>query len=168
VGAAPLVDVPVVVGAQDGEGEVLVLGAGEVLAAELRVRREVHRGEDAVGVHVPDALVDVEAARAHLAEAGGLDAVLVRRATGDGVEADVGRLLALEHPGVGAVVLGDDLGGLVLPAGGDVAVEHVRRLDDVVVHRHQDQVVDVHAGLLMGRGRARVASAASWAPISRR
>ena len=106
---APLVDVPVVVGPQHRERQILVIGAGEVLTAELRVRREVHRGQHAVGVHVPDALVDVEAPGTHLAEPGRLDAVLVRGAPGHRVQADVGRLPALEDPGVGAVVPRHDL-----------------------------------------------------------
>ncbi len=89
-GAAPLVDVPVVVGLHDGEREVLVVGGGEQAAAEAGERREAHRAEHAAGVHVLDALVDVPAAGAHLVEGGRLDAVLLLGATGDGVEPDVG------------------------------------------------------------------------------
>ena len=64
VGAAPLVDVPVVVGPDHGQRHVLVLGAGEELAAELGEGGEAQRAEHAVGVHVLDPLVDVPAARA--------------------------------------------------------------------------------------------------------
>ncbi len=144
VGAAPLVDVPVVVRPQHGEGQVLVLRAGEVLAAELGVGREVHRREHAVDVHVTDALVDVPAARADLAEPGRLDAVLVRRPASHRVQADVRRLLPLEHPRVGAILPRDDLGCLVGVLGRNVPGEHVRRLDDVVVDRHKDQIVNIH------------------------
>ena len=80
MGAAPLVDVPVVVGPDHRQRDVLVLGAGEQLAAELRERREAQRAEHAVGVHVLDPLVDVVAARAQLGERGRLDAVLLRAA----------------------------------------------------------------------------------------
>ena len=89
VRAAPLVDVPVVVGPHHRQGDVLVLGAAEQLAAELREAREAHRAEHAVGVHVGDALVDVLAALAHLGEGRRLDAVLLGRLAGDGVEPDV-------------------------------------------------------------------------------
>jgi len=37
------------------------------------------------------------------------------------------------------------LGRLVAPAFGEVTVEQVGGLDDVVVHAHEDQVADLHA-----------------------
>ena len=45
--AAPVVDVPVVVRPHHGQRDVLVLGPGEELAAELGERREAQRAEDA-------------------------------------------------------------------------------------------------------------------------
>ena len=50
---------------REREVGVVLGGAGEQLPAELRERREAHRAEDAVGVHVLDALVDVVAAGPH-------------------------------------------------------------------------------------------------------
>ena len=81
----------------------LSVGAGEELAAELREGGEAHRAEHAVGVHVPDPLVDVVAAGAHVVEGGGLDAVLLGRAADHRVEPDVGDLVAVVDPDVGAV-----------------------------------------------------------------
>ena len=144
IGPAPLVDVPVVVPTHHGDSEILVLGTSEVLAAELRKGREVHRRHDAVGVHIADAFVDVEAPRSHLAEARRFRTVLVRRASGDGVEADVGGPLALELPRIGPVVARDHLRRAVLPLGRDVTVEHVRWFDDVIVDRDEDEIFDPH------------------------
>jgi len=50
--------------------DVLVLGAGEQLPAELRERREAERPEQAVGVHVLHPLVDVVGPWAQLVEGG--------------------------------------------------------------------------------------------------
>ena len=144
MGAAPLVDVPVVVGLHHRQRDVLVLGAGEQLAAELRERREAQRAEHAVGVHVLHPLVDVVAAGPHLVERRRLHAVLLRRPAGDRVERDVGDLLALVEPDVGAVVTGDELRRQVDVLGGQAALEEVRRLDHVVVDAHQHHVSDVH------------------------
>ena len=112
--------------------------------------------------------MDVVAAGPHLAEAGRLEPVLVGRAAGDRVEADVGGLLALEDPGVGAVGLDDHLRHHVLVLGGDVAVEHVRWFDDVVVDGDEDQVVHVH-GALLTQSRAPIGHGTNiWYTIPRR
>ena len=144
VGPAPLVDVPVVVGPDHGQGHVLVLGPGEELAAELGEGGEAQRAEHAVGVHVLDPLVDVVAAGPELVEGGRLEAVLLAGPSGHRVEGDVGEHLALVQPGVGAVVVGDELGGQVHVLGREAPVEEVRRLDDMVVHADHDHLVDFH------------------------
>ena len=144
VGAAPRLDVPVVVGLQHGERQVLVLRPGEELPAELDERGEAHRSEHAVHVHVPDPLVDVVAAGPHLGERGGLDAVLLGGPSHDGVQPDVGDLVALVGPDVDPAVLVDDPRGAVLPLGRHPALEHVGRLDDMVVDTHEDEILCVH------------------------
>ena len=144
VGAAPLVDVPVVVRLEQVETDVEVLGAREQLTAELHEAREAHRAEHAVAVHVVDALMDVPAALADAGERGGLDAVLLGRLAGDGVQADVGDLGPLVGPDVGAVVLVDELRGGVLPLVGKVGVEEGGWLDDVVVDAHEDEIFGLH------------------------
>ena len=144
VGAAPLVDVPVVVGADHGQGHVLVLGAGEELPAELREGREAQRAEDAVGVHVVDPLVDVPATGPDLVERGGLHAVLFLRPTGHGVERDVAELGPLVEPRARPVGPGHELRCQVDVLRREPALEHVGRLDQVVVHADQDQVIYIH------------------------
>jgi hypothetical protein len=141
VGAAPLVDVPVVVGPDHVHGHVEVLGLREQLAAELHEAREVHGGEHAVAVHVLDPLVDVPAAPPDPAQGGGLDAVLLGLLARHRVEADVRDLVPLVDPHVGAVVLVHELRRELLPLLGKVVVEERGRLDDVVVDADQDQVI---------------------------
>ena len=65
---------------------------------------------------------------------------------GDRVEPDVGDLEVEEVPHVGAVGLVHDVGRDVAVLRGQVVLEHVGRLDDVVVDAHQDHVVDLHGG----------------------
>ena len=146
VGAAPLVDVPVVVGLEQGQGDGLVVVLGPQLAGEPGHRREVERPEHAVGVHVAHPLDVVVATGAHLGERLGVEAVLGGRAAGDGVEADVGQLGAVVGPHVDAVVALDQLRRLVPVLGRQVRVPHAARLDDVVVDRDQDEVVQLHGG----------------------
>ena len=108
--AAPVVDVPVVVGAQHRDGELAVAGGGlaaEELTDEARHRGEAERAEHAVGVHVADARVDVVAAGPQLRERRRLEAVLLRGSARHGVQPHVRDLRALEHPEVGAVLLRD-------------------------------------------------------------
>ena len=145
--AAPVVDVPVVVGAQHGDGELALAGRGlaaEELADETRHRGEAERSQHAVDVHVVDARVDVVAAGPQLRERGRLHAVLLGGAARHGVQPHVGDLLALEHPDVGAVLLRDEPRRAILPLRGEMALPHVRRLTDVVVDAHQDHVVHLH------------------------
>ena len=77
VRAAPLVDVPVVVRAQQVETHVEVLRPREELTAELHEAREAHRAQHAVAVHVVDSFVDVPAALADPVERRRLDPVLL-------------------------------------------------------------------------------------------
>jgi hypothetical protein len=71
--------------------------------------------------------------KSDLAELCRFGAVLVRRAARDRVEADIGGLLVLEDPGVGAVGSLDQLRDVIFVLRGDMVVEHVRRFDHVVV-----------------------------------
>ena len=145
VGAAPLVDVPVVVGPEHREGEVLVGGVGEEPAGERGEAREVHRAEHAGGAHVLDPLVEVPGADPDLLEGGGLDAELAAGLAGDGVEPDVGDDGVVVDPHVVAVGGAHDLRRLVPVLLRDVGVEQRRRLDHVVVDADEDQVVEVHS-----------------------
>ena len=117
VRARPHLEVPVVEGAQAGQAEVLVLRPRVDGAAEARHERgEAQGGPDAGPVHVRDAGLDVEAARAHLVEAGRLHAPLLPGPPHHGVEPDVGVAVALEDPALRPVVLLDDAGRAVVRA----------------------------------------------------
>src|SRR5262249_10450063 len=110
--AAPLVDMPVVVRLKTGERAVVAGSTAGVehAPAEARERREAHRADHAVDVHVAHTGVDLVAAVAHLAERHGVHAVLLGRPAGDGVEAEVGAVLLTPHPPVGAVGRAHDAG----------------------------------------------------------
>ena len=165
LGAAPAVDVPVVVGLHHGAGLVLVLAPGEELAAELGEGGKAHGAEHAVDRHVTHPLVDVVATDPHVVERGGLDAVLLGRAADDGVQADVGDLVAVVLPDVGPVLAADELGGLVLVLGRQQPVEHPPRLNDVVVDTDQDHVLSAHFVLPFCRS-TRSAPTLSLTPMS--
>ncbi len=142
---APLVDDPVVVGLEHHERQLLVARLGEGAGVEAGHRREVHRCEHAVDVHVAHALVHVQAARAQLGERAGVEAPLLTRPADRGGHAERGRgALALERPLVDAVLVADDLRRLIEPLGRDVVLVHVGRLDHVVVDADQDHVVHLH------------------------
>jgi len=144
IGAAPVVDVPVVVTLQQRLGEVLVFDTRPQLTAEPGHRREAQRPEHAVGVHVAHAIVDVPTSVTHVVERRGVDAVLSRRAAGDRVEADVRQLVAAECPHVDAVVLRDHLRHFVGVFGRHAVGPHVGRLDGVIIDRDEDEVLELH------------------------
>ncbi len=154
VGAAPLVDVPVVVGLHQRDREVVVFG-GEQPPGEAGERREADRRQDAAGVHVLDPLVDVVTTRADLVEALRLEPVLLFRATGDRVERDVGDDGVAELPGVRAVLVVHQARGVVDVLLRQVVLEHVGRLDGVVVDADQNHVVFVHCPFLSVGGASR-------------
>ncbi len=104
MGAAPFLDVPVVVGLEQLEGDRLVLAGVEELSGRSRQGGEVQRSEHAADVHVVDPGVDVVAPGSDLLEGQRLDAVLLGNASRDGVEPEVGDGRPLEHPQVPALV----------------------------------------------------------------
>ena len=89
--------------------------------------------------------MDVVDAGAHLGEAGGVAAPLLRGPGDDGVEAAHAGRPAPVDPLLDAVVADDHVRRLVGLLRRHVPLEHVGRLDDVVVDADQDHVVDVHA-----------------------
>ena len=151
VAARPLVDVPVVVGRHHHQRDVLAVHV-EVAGGETGERREAHRREDAVAVHVADALVHVVHAGPHLGEAGGVAAPLLGRPGHHRVEPADALRPALIHPLVDALVVGDDDRRLVLVLGRHVVEEHVGWFHDVVVDAHQDQVVGLHTQVVPSSG----------------
>ena len=87
----------------------------------------------------------VVGARAQLVEARRVHAVFLGRPAGDRVEADVRDVEVEELPHVGAVGAVLDARRDVLVLRGQVVLEHVGRLDDVVVDADEDHVFDAHA-----------------------
>src|SRR4051812_30235549 len=88
--------------------------------------------------------MDVETAGAHLVEGGRIHAVLTLWPYGHGVETDVRDHRAVEGPHVGAVVAALDSRCHVGVLRGKAALEHVGRLDEVVVDRDENEVVSAH------------------------
>ena len=143
---------PVVVGLDHHQVDVAVRTLVEDLAGEAGEVGEVQAGQLAAGVHVADSLIDVEAARAHLVVAGCVDVVHLAGFSCDGVQAHVPPADLAVVPLLDTVGLDDHPGGAVFVFRGDVRVEHVRRLGDMVVHADQDQIVLVHAALPLFKG----------------
>ncbi len=83
---APLVDVPVVVGAQVRDRLGLVRRLDENAAVKSRPAAEVERRRNAIDVHVVDASVWLVDALAQLGKGRRLDAVFLRHAPDHGVE----------------------------------------------------------------------------------
>ena len=114
IGATPLVDVPVVVRLEHHQREFLVGGLGEGPGIEAGHGGEAHRGEYAVGVHVPHPVVHVEAARSQLGEGAGVEAPFLAGPSDRGRHSEPGRgRLALEDPLVHPLLVADDLRHLV-------------------------------------------------------
>ena len=82
--------------------------------------------EDAAGVHVLDPLVHVVAARPHLVEGGGLDAVLLLGAAGDGVRPMLGITAPLKTHTSEPSGVRSTFGRRVGVAGRQAALEQVR------------------------------------------
>ena len=159
VGRVPLLEQPVVPGARDGEAELGVGALREDPPAEAGDhRREVERRPHAVDVHVADAGVDVPAPAAHLVEAERLDLDGLRSPARHRVHADLRVAVAVELPHLVALGRLHHPGGVRLEPGRKAALEHVRRLDEMVVDRDH-RVADVPR---LGLGQEQVAKAVRW------
>ncbi len=140
----PLIDVPVVVGTDDTERQFLVVPGREHASREPGERGEVERRQHTTCVHVQHPLVDVPTASADLVEGRGLDAVLVLGSACNGIQADIGDHLAVEHPHVVACVGVLYRRNAIAKPQRHVLIEHVRRLDEMIVDADEDHVLDVH------------------------
>ena len=135
IAARPLLEAPIVPGAHRRERELRILRRQlQALSGEARQeRREIHRSPDAGQVHVLDAVMDVPSARAHLVEAGGLEAVLRDGAAHDGVEPDVGHDFAGVFPDFAAVFGLHDARRAILERLREATLEGVAWFHDVVI-----------------------------------
>ena len=144
VGGAPLVDVPVVVRL---DHDLVEARSGPSLSTWPENPVQLGKLRPAsvpAGRHVPHPLVDVEAARAHLRVHRRVDVVHLAGLARHGVEAEVAPLLVPVPPLLEALGVGLHPGGSVPVLGRNVALEHVRRLGNVVVDTDQDHVVGLH------------------------
>ena len=140
---------PVVVGLHQRQRKLRILG-GEQPAREPRKRRETDRPENAAGIHILDPLVDLPAARPDLIKTLRLQPVLLLRPTRHRVERHVGDHHITELPRVAAVRVVHQPRRLIQILLRQMVLEHVRRLNDVVVNADQDHVFFVHARFLRG------------------
>lgn len=76
VGTSPLVDMPVVVGADHGGGLITIAVFQEECTGKTDERGEAHRTQHAVDIHVLDTRVDVVDARSHFLPTHGVHAPL--------------------------------------------------------------------------------------------
>src|SRR6266540_4261248 len=171
VGAAPLVDVPVVVRLDHDEVDAVVRPRVQDLAREPRPVREVEARELTARRHVAHPLVDVVATRAHVLVARRVDVEHLRWLARDRVEAEVAAAEVAVEPLLGAVGLVDDARHPVAVLRRDVGVEHVGGLADVVVDRDEDQLVHAHAHADGSSNNPRSANSCTtsspWRPIMR-
>ena len=150
------------------ERDVLVFELAEEPAREAGERREVERAEQAVGRHVEHALFHVVGALAQLVEAGRVHAVFLGRPARHRVEPDVGDVDVEELPRVGAVGAVLDPGRDVLVLRGEVLLEHVGRLDDVIVDADQDEVFGAHGRSIRARTCGLTLASGTFRAMSRR
>src|SRR5580658_8108370 len=145
--AAPGMEMPVVVGLNGRERELLVLHFLEARAREAGKRAEADGAEHAVGVHILDARVGIEAAFANLLVRHRLEPVFLLGPAGHGVEAESGCPLALDLPVMGAA--GAALHGrrTILEARRNVLDEHVGGLDEVIIDADENQIGNFHTKL---------------------
>ncbi len=142
--SGPLVDMPVVVGPYQSQGQFFVFGARKERTRKLWKAGETHLREYAIDVHIPDPLVDVVATRTHLVVCRGLHAILFGGTAHHGVEPDIRQLPIAEDPHFRPILLANASGGSVLVLAGQMIVKDRGRFDDVVVDADEDHVVDLH------------------------
>ena len=108
-------------------------------------RREAHRTQQAVGVHVLDAIVDVVATGPHVVERLRIHRVLLGRTARDRIQPDVRQLLVLERPHIDATLLADELRRARRVLVGESTLEEVGRLHHMVIDADENEVFQPHA-----------------------
>ncbi len=149
IGAAPFVDVPIVIGREVPRRELLVGRAGKPATREVEHAAEIQRRRDAIDVHVLDPRVNIVDALAHLRERGRLHAVFLERTADYGVEPDARELLPLVDPHLAAGGVGHQLGRRCQVRAGQVIVEQVRGFADVIINTDDHHIVHFHGLTLL-------------------
>src|SRR5665213_1443924 len=119
------------------------------LTVERDAVGEAERGGNAVHVHVVDPRMDVVAAAAQLIERRRLHAKFLGRAPDHGIEADRPLFLALILPEILAVLVDLELGRALQELAGELVVEQIGGLADVIVDADQNHVVHLHRIILL-------------------
>src|SRR5882724_9706466 len=144
VPAAPVVEMPVVVGLDGGEGEFFVLHLLEARTGKTGKGPEADRAQYAVRIHVPDPRIDVVTTGTHLLIGYGLEPIFLPGPARNRIEPEPGRLLTFDLPMMGAVGAMSDNRSAILESRGYVPDEHVLRLDQVIVHADENQIRHLH------------------------
>jgi hypothetical protein len=142
MGPDPRLQVPVVEGTGHGERQLRIADAQlQPVAAESRHRRgEIDRGIDPVEVHVAHAGVHIPRAAAHLLESHRLVRAFLDRPSGHRGQTDLRVDLAVEQPRLPAPGIFDHPRGGVRKFPGQSPLEHLGRLDQMIVGRNEHQV----------------------------
>src|SRR3984893_9818445 len=109
---------PIIVGADNRQHQLLVLALDELLAGKTRQSREIERHQRAVGIHIIDTAIDVPSALADIAIAGRLVAELLALSSGARGRPDTAPGLAFDDPTLIAIGILCDARRLVLVLGG--------------------------------------------------
>ena len=144
IGAAPFVNMPVIIGAQVDESLRLVFSLDEQPTVDHREAREIQRCRDAVDIHVSDTGVNIITAGTQLREGGWLHTVFLARPADHGVEPDGRNLPALVFPEIRTVRLGAQFWRGGKCCAGKMLVKHITRFGDVIVSADDHQIVHIH------------------------
>src|SRR5690606_18426863 len=140
---APVVQMPVVVGLDRGQGHCAIRMILETLTGKTRERREAQGTEHAVSVHVVNTIRHAPGAAAHLVIAQRLHAVLFFWSANYRVQAHVAGGLLFENPHIAFAAL-DDMGLAPFEALRHVASKGVWWLDGMVINADENEIFNLH------------------------
>ena len=144
--ATPLVDMPIVVGLNNGVGILRVFGFDKQGTFKAHKRTKAQRAQNAIGVHIIDTRVNIVTAFAHLRESGGFTAVLVLTSADHGIKADIGQLVAFELPEFRAVIPFNQGWRLFKLCRSHVVLEQIRWLHHMIIDTYHNHIFHTHAG----------------------
>src|ERR1700679_882392 len=134
---------PVVVGLYYGKRDFAVRNTLEALACESRKCRKAQGAEHPIDVHVIDPSFYVPRAPAHVLVGQRFHAVFLLGPSHDGIQSHVACGSVLEYPDVATLTLLYD-GFAALKTSRHVTRKGVWRLDYVIVHTNENQIIELH------------------------
>jgi hypothetical protein len=144
--AAPLINVPVVIGLDHYLVQVVIGSPVEYLPGESRKVWKVQARELAAGIHVPHSFVNVITARSHFVVAAGVDVEEFRGLAGHSVETQIATFDIAVPPLLDSELVGSNFGRPIKVFRRDVVLEHILGLGNMVVDTDQYQVIRAHLG----------------------